>query len=121
MLNIALQEQLDIMRGLRPEAEITNLILQSMEIKTANPSDYYKLIKKIKQDGYGDIFLVSRIRDSKLFAMKQIKNTEPREVAKVIREASLIHYLNYNCNELVGCEELYHYKKSVYILLEYMN
>ena len=52
--------------------------------------------------------------------MKVVKNITPREVTMVIKEASLIHYFS-NCNELIGCEELFHFDKKVYIILEYMD
>ena len=53
--------------------------------------------------------------------MKQINNVQPREVAMVINEASLINYLNSNCDELIGCEEVYHFNNTVFIMLEYMD
>ena len=53
--------------------------------------------------------------------MKQISKVEPLEVQLVIKEASLISYLNDNCDELIGIEDLYHFNNTVYIMLEYMD
>ena len=38
---------------------------------------------------------------------------------KVINEASLIAYLA--CDELIKCEDFYHFNDSMYIMLEYMD
>ena len=109
MLNMALQELIDENRGMRPYTEIKDLISQSIEIKRAHPNDCYEWIREIGQGGFGKVFLLSRKRDSKLFAMKQIRNVQKRDLNLVVNEASLISYLNHNCNELIRCEDLYYY------------
>ena len=40
-------------------------------------------------------------------------------MALVINEASLIAYLE--CDELIKCEDLYHFNSKLYIMLEYMD
>ena len=40
-------------------------------------------------------------------------------MTKVINEASLIAYLA--CDEIIKCEEFYHFNNQMYIMLEYMD
>ena len=43
MLNMVLNEQIEDSRGLRPHSEIENLVKESIEIKTYNPTNDYNV------------------------------------------------------------------------------
>ena len=65
------------------------------------------------------VFKAQRLIDGKIFACKVVKNVREQELSMVINEASLIAFLD--SDELIKCSDLYHFKRNVYIMLEYMD
>ena len=120
MLNMALNEVLEDVRGMRPPEEIAQLIDRTDEIKTNNPSDDYIPMGKLGSGGQAEVIKVRKKKqEDTIYAMKKVVNVEDYEVKKVIEEASLLTYLG--CNEIVKCTDLYYHKKVVYIFLEFMD
>ena len=119
MLNMALNECLESVRGMRPEAEISKLITVTDDIKINNPNEEWESMSKIGEGGQAKVFKVRRRRDGLIAAMKKVINVQPREVQKVMQEASLIKCLN--SNELIRCVDLYHYRGNIFIMLEFME
>ena len=52
MLNMALNECLENVRGLRPEEEIAELITVTDDIKTSNPSNDWDSLGKLGEGGF---------------------------------------------------------------------
>ena len=74
MLNMALNECLESVRGMRPEAEIANLITVTDDIKINNPLEEWESIGKIGEGGQAKVFKVRRRRDGLIAAMKKVIN-----------------------------------------------
>ena len=119
MLNMALNECLEGVRGMRPEAEIAKLITVTDDIKINNPNEEWESISKIGEGGQAKVFKVRRRRDGLIAAMKKVINVQPREVQKVMQEASLIKCLD--SNEMIRCVDLYHYRGNIFIMLEFLE
>ena len=58
MLNMALNECLENVRGLRPEEEIAELIKVTDVIKTSNPQDEWQSLGKLGEGGQAQVFKV---------------------------------------------------------------
>ena len=101
MLNMALNECLEAVRGLRPEEEIADLIHVTDEIKTINPFSEWEEIGRCGRGGQAIVYKVKRKRDGLIAAMKTFKDVTNSEVKKVMQEASLISYIN--SDEMIKC------------------
>lgn len=119
MINMALVEQIEARQGLRPHAEISNLIKESIDVKTINPNKAWHRLDKLDKGSYGEVYKMKRRSDNKIFAMKQIRNVDAENLALTITEASLQAYLG--GDELVKCVDLYYFKRTVFIMMEYMD
>ena len=119
MLNMALIECLEDVRGMRPVEEIAELIQISEEIRTTNPVDEWDRLGVLDTGGQAQVYKVKRKSDGLIAAMKRVPNVVDEEVKKIMEDASLISYLN--SDEMIKCVGLYYYKKTVYIMLDLME
>ena len=78
MLNMALNECLEDVRGLRPDEEIAELIKVTDDIKTNNPQEDWESLGSLGKGGQADVFKVRRKSDNTIAAMKRVNNvTQP--------------------------------------------
>ena len=118
-INLVLSDELIAVRGFRSISEIKRDQTESIEIKTSNPQDDYEGLAKIDEGGQGEIYKVRGREDNIIYAMKRIKNMVEDDLEMVIQEASLISYLS--SDELIKCIAVYHFRKQVFIVLEFME
>ena len=78
-LNMAIQEEKEMVEGLRPYEEIKKHIDESIELKETNPALDYDTQEIIGQGGFGEVYRVKRKSDDKLFAMKRVKDVAAAE------------------------------------------
>lgn len=78
MLNMALNECLEDVRGLRPDEEIAELIKVTDDIKTNNPKEDWECLGRLGAGGQAEVFKVRRKSDNMIAAMKRMDNvTQP--------------------------------------------
>ena len=73
---------------------------------------------EINQEKDVNMFKMKRRSDNKRSLMKSLKDQD-ESVLNSVNEANLLAYLD--CNEIIKCEEVYHYNNKFYIMLEDMD
>ena len=63
MLNMVLNDQIEDNRGLRQHSEIEKCVNESIEIKSKNPAEDYKILNKLGAGEYGLVFKAQRMAD----------------------------------------------------------
>jgi len=95
------------MEALMTSEQVKKRLEDAVVIKRENPALVYKIVKKIGKGGFGVIFEVVRISDSRTFALKFTTPKNRAERQNIINEASLYSFLD--CDQLIRCEEVYEY------------
>jgi len=79
----------------------------------------YDLIKMIGQGSYGDVNLVSRKADPKLYVMKVVRNATDQEGAEAMKEVQILQQLDHP--NIVSLKECFHENRgrTLCIVMEY--
>ena len=106
-----------------PGGEVKEVIQAACNLRTDNPARHYRVVEKIGEGGFANVYKVQRLSDGVMCALKWQQPKSKSDKDNIINEIGIMQHFNSknDCGAVVQCLDAFDYDRRIWIFLELMD